>query len=75
MLDAKQKWALARILYEARKRAAWGTKHGSIIIAREPWAPHAQHPLVFEDHFLALAQVEELLKTHVIAPKGIDNDV
>lgn len=66
-LSTKEKWALARIIYEARKREAWG-EYAEILIKREPWQSHAQHPLVAEDHLLALAQIEALLRDHTIIP-------
>ena len=57
----KELWALAKIVWEARVMAAWGP-HGIHIIARTPWQPHAQHPLVAEDHLLCLAQVQAIMK-------------
>lgn len=57
----KELWALARVAWEARVMEAWG-QHGVHIISRTPWQAHAQHPLVAEDHLLALAQVRAILK-------------
>lgn len=68
-MTPKEQWAAARILYEGRKREAWGPA-AETIIAREPWQPHAQHPLVCEDHLLALAQVKALLKQYDLTPKA-----
>ena len=61
MTADKEIWALAKIAWEARVREAWG-EHGEHIIRRTPWQKHAQHPLVAEDHLLALAQVKAVLK-------------
>lgn len=69
-MTPKEQWAAARILYESRKREAWRAA-AEAIIAREPWQAHAQHPLVCEDHLLALAQAKALLKHYDLTTKAI----
>lgn len=51
-------WDLARVLWEARKYAAWGKDAGSKLIERTPWQKHPAHPLVTMEHELAHAEAK-----------------
>ena len=54
-------WEAARVIWEGRKRAAWG-KGADLMIGRAPWQSHASHPECHEDHLLALAEIKALVK-------------
>lgn len=70
MAQVDQAWELAKVLFEARTREAWGS-HGEIIIARlGPWRSHAKHPLCAEAHLLAYAEAKALLKLYEVNPRG-----
>lgn len=67
-LTRKQQWEAARIIFEARKREAWGD-YADVIIARTPWQKHDAHPLVAADHELALAEIKALCEKYDITEK------
>lgn len=55
-------WDLARVIWEARKYAAWGKDAGAKLIERTPWQNHATHPLVATEHELAHAEAKAALR-------------
>jgi hypothetical protein len=57
-----KEWQAARIIWEARKIAAWGKTHGQHLIDQTPWQSHPAHPLVAVEHELAVAEIRALLK-------------
>ena len=67
-MTEKEKWLAARVIYEGRKRDAWGDA-AEMLISREPWQSHSQHPLACEDHLLALAQINALLVHYEISSR------
>lgn len=62
-MTPKDQWAAARVIWEGRKREAWG-KAADLQISRAPWQAHAMHPLCHEDHLLALAEIKALCKVY-----------
>lgn len=64
-----QMWKAARIIWEGRKRAAWG-KGADLLIARAPWPAHAAHPDCHEDQLLALAEIKSLCQQFTLTPNG-----
>ncbi|MBP7704154.1 MAG: hypothetical protein KA105_02575 [Caulobacter sp.] len=58
---------LGRVMWEARKREAWG-KSADAIMARTPWPPHASHPETAEEHLLAMAEAKAVLKLYEVRP-------
>lgn len=59
---------LAKMLHEARIRYAWGA-HADVILLREAWPAHDQHPDLYESHHLALAEARALLKGYTVSPR------
>lgn len=52
---------IGRVLWEARKREAWGP-YADPIMARAPWPRHIADPDMSADHMLAIAEARALLK-------------
>lgn len=52
---------VAKVLWEARIREAWGT-HADIIVSRTPWPLHEAHPLRAASHELAYAEARAIMK-------------
>ena len=52
---------LAKIMWEARVRYAWG-RAAEAMIARDPWKSHANHPDISEAHLICIAEAKAALK-------------
>lgn len=59
---------LGKVLYEARKREAWGKQFGQVMIDRNPWPAHEGAPWA-ADHDLALAEANALLARYKVEPR------
>lgn len=59
---------VGRILWEARKREAWGA-YADTIMARTPWPRHIADPDMAADHMLAIAEAKALLSKASVSLK------